>query len=190
MSGRLSSRGGRPAKPGARAPSGRLSRARAAQPARDPRRIALEQRRQRGADPSNADHPYWGTPWGRLQLAGALDQAEHDTADGYARLLAQVRRIQGLGRPWARSVAPEPGRSVRGRVSAMEDLSEADAGLLALADEATARLKRLPNGVSRCLDRMVRLEQDPAPEDLDAIRAGLSSLASLFRPPRRPLTKA
>jgi len=145
--------------------------------------VALEQRRQRGADASNADHPYWGTPWGRLQLAGALDQAQHDSADSYARLLAHVRRIEGLARPWARSIAPEPGRSARGRLSAVEDLSETDAGLLALADEATARLKRLPNEGSRALDRMVRLEHDPAAENLDVIRAGLSCLASLFKPP-------
>ena len=182
MSGRLSSRGGRPAKPGVRTPSGRLSRARAAQPARDPRRIALEQRRRRGADPSNADHPYWGTPWGRLQLAGSLDQAQHDTADNYARLLTQVRRIQGLARPWARSLTLEPGRNVSTRLAAAEELSEADEALLALAEEAAARLKLLPSRVSRSLDRMVRLEQDPDSEELDDIRAGLLCLASLFRP--------
>jgi len=68
------------------------------------------------------------------------------------------------------------------RLAAAEELSEADEALLALAEEAAARLKLLPSRVSRSLDRMVRLEQDPDSEELDDIRAGLLCLASLFRP--------
>jgi hypothetical protein len=111
-------RGGRPAKPGLRTPSGRLSRARACKPAQDPRRVALAHRSRMGADRSNADDPRWVTPWGRLLLREMLDAAQHDTADRYADLLVEVRRIQGLGRPWPSGALGERGRLAKLRAEA------------------------------------------------------------------------
>jgi hypothetical protein len=66
-----------------------------------------------GADRSNADDPRWVTPWGRLLLREMLDAAQHDTADRYADLLVEVRRIQGLGRPWPSGALAERGRPAK-----------------------------------------------------------------------------
>ena len=125
-----------------------------------------------GADRSNADDPRWVTPWGRLLLREMLDAAQHDTADRYADLLVEVRRIQGLGRPWPSGALAERGRPAK---RCAEDL-----GLLALAEEAATRLRRLGRQTERAVTRMVREHADPDPDELEAIRAGLACLSALF----------
>src|SRR3954447_10582457 len=142
-------RGGKPAKRGLRTPSGRLSRARACKPAQDPRQVALGHRLRIGADGSKADDPRWVTPWGSLLLRDMLDAAQHDTADRYADLLVEVRRIQGLGRPWPSGALAERGRLAKRRAEAGE--SERELSRLVLAEEAATRLRRLGRQTKRAL---------------------------------------
>jgi hypothetical protein len=107
-----------------------------------------------------------------------LDAAQHDTADRYADLLVEVRRIQGLGRPWPSGALAERGRPAKRSAEAGE--SERELSLLVLAEEAATRLRRLGRQTERALTRMVREHADPAPDELEAIRAGLSCLSALF----------
>jgi len=132
-----------------------------------------------GADRSNADDPRWVTPWGRLLLRDMLDAAQHDTADRYADLLVEMRRSEGLGRPWPSGALGERGRLAK-RCAEVGESAERELSLLVLAEEAATRLRRLGRQTERALTRMVREHADPDPDELEGIRAGLSCLSALF----------
>jgi hypothetical protein len=174
----VKARTGRPRKAGARAPSGRLSRARTAIGRLEDaeRATVVAQRRRLGASEDNARDQRWATPWGRLLLTGRLTPARYQAAEEMARLIGLARKAMDARAPWTSAVDL---LRAGGAAPAEEDVKRTRRDL----ERHGAAVRALMRAGSRASDaatRMLGLQQDPAPGDVALIQTGLGELARHF----------